>query len=262
MVSLESSIATSMDCFDNELVAFLPFILQDFWEFGSPAEPVLRLIEKYGKGVASTRFLDLGCGKGSVSIQCASRFGCRCLGIDGVADFIQEAKSRAEQNNVAHLCEFITDDIRTRIDTLPAVYYDIIFLGSIGPILGDYATMLTRLKKILKDDGCIVVDDGYIEEGSGYRDPRVFSKREILRQIDVADMRLAEIVIPVEKEAISEEYAIQLSTIIKRCSQLIERHPEKKPLFEWYMQKQKKEYNALENEIVCATFVIQKSPFG
>jgi len=41
MKTLEESIATAMDAQDTAIVPFLPYILQDFWEIGTPAEASL-----------------------------------------------------------------------------------------------------------------------------------------------------------------------------------------------------------------------------
>lgn len=48
--------------------------------------------------------LDLGCGKGAVSIKVALELRCRCLGIDALSEFIDEARRRAQEYHVTSMC--------------------------------------------------------------------------------------------------------------------------------------------------------------
>jgi hypothetical protein len=44
MKTLEESIATSLDCSEEPLLPYLPYILQDFWEIGASPEVIIDLI--------------------------------------------------------------------------------------------------------------------------------------------------------------------------------------------------------------------------
>lgn len=44
----------------------------------------------------------------------------------------------------------------------------------------------------------------------------------------------------------------------RRCLELIEKHPEKRSLFEGYIRKQEEEIDVLENRIVCSTMVVTR----
>jgi len=67
MKTLEESIALAMDCKDTDLIPFLPYILQDFWELGSSAESIVQIILENREAGRDLEVLDLGCGKGAVS---------------------------------------------------------------------------------------------------------------------------------------------------------------------------------------------------
>ena len=54
---------------------------------------------------------DLGCGDGRLLHHAAGQYGCRCVGVDIDAPCIAEAKQRAVEQRVAHLCEFATCDL-------------------------------------------------------------------------------------------------------------------------------------------------------
>ncbi len=72
MKSLEESIMEAMDCNEFDILPFLPCILQDFQAIGTDPEVFVDLIFRQGKGDASLTVLDLGCGKGAVSIKIAA----------------------------------------------------------------------------------------------------------------------------------------------------------------------------------------------
>ncbi|MBU4451076.1 MAG: methyltransferase domain-containing protein, partial [Actinobacteria bacterium] len=91
MKTLEESVVTAMDGSDSGLFPFSPYILQDLWEIGASPEVIIELVRKHTNNYYSLSILDLGCGKGAVSIKLAKEFNCTCLGIDAIKEFINEA---------------------------------------------------------------------------------------------------------------------------------------------------------------------------
>ena len=190
MKSLEESVVYAMDGSDVELFPFIPYILQDFWEIGADPKIIVKLIAKYTNSQKNLKVLDMGSGKGAVSINIAAKLGFECLGIDAIPDFIVIARQKASEFHVSHLCHFEVGDIRKKVNKLGC--FDIIVLGSIGPVLGNWYKTLTILSPLLKDDGMIIIDDGYIEDGSDFTYPQVQKKQEIIDQIKCAKMQLVE----------------------------------------------------------------------
>ena len=86
--TLEESMILSLDGKDKNILKYVPYILQDFWEIGTSADDVISVIKKYKKDYSNLNVLDLGSGKGAVSIKIASDLKCKCLGIDGMDEFI------------------------------------------------------------------------------------------------------------------------------------------------------------------------------
>jgi len=111
MKTVGESVVSAMEGIDSELFPYLPYILQDIWEIRSDPEFIIDLIKKGKENPAELKVLDLGCGKGAVSIKLPHKLNCRCVGIDAVKEFIDEANKRAKEYNVASLCKFITGDI-------------------------------------------------------------------------------------------------------------------------------------------------------
>ncbi|MDN5214751.1 methyltransferase domain-containing protein [Fulvivirgaceae bacterium BMA12] len=256
MKTLEESVVTTMDGSESELFQFLPYMLQDVWELGTSSEAVIGLVRKHARDHANLSILDLGCGKGAASVKLAKELQCTCLGIDGVGAFIDEAARKAKEFGVENLCQFIADDIRVRIKVLPK--FDIIILGALGPVFGDYDATLTTLSKCLNQDGMIIIDDAYIEDKSDYTDSSIRKRSEILQQIKVAGMRLVDEKIMEEGEIkAADDYLFE--NLEKRCRELIEKYPGKRKLFEDYIAGQREENDVLETKVICSTILIRKN---
>ncbi|KMQ51320.1 putative methyltransferase [Chitinispirillum alkaliphilum] len=254
MRSLEESVVIAMDGSDKELFTYLPYILQDIWEIGTDPDTVINLIGRHFDHYQSLRVLDLGCGKGAVSINTAKKYRCKCHGIDGIADFIRFAKQRAEEWGVDDCCTFEVGDIREAVCHLPR--YDIIVLGAIGPVFGNYYTTLTTLSKNLNPNGAFIIDDAYIEDSSEFSHPLILSLSQLKEQVDNANMRLAENS-PVSKaEVVSSDNRI-LKNLKRRCGELAQKYPDKKSLFMNYIKKQDFESQVNATKVVCTTMVIK-----
>jgi len=255
MKSLEESVVTAMDGSDSGLFPFLPYILQDLWEIGASPEVIIELVRKHMNNYSSLSILDLGCGKGAVSIKLAKEFNCTCLGIDAIKEFINEANNKAKEYGVDHLCKFEVGDIRERIKVL--TQFNIIILGAIGPVFGDYFTTLSIVSKCLKKEGLIIIDDGYIENNSSYTHPLIQKKESILKQITEAGMDFIDETVITRKEIIESDGYI-FEKLKNRCNELIEKYPDKSKLFENYIKKQQKENDILATKVICSTMAIRK----
>ncbi len=254
MKTVEESIMAAMDCRDKEILPWLPYILQDFWAIGTEPEIVISLIKKHINNEGKCSVLDLGCGKGAVSVKIAEAFQYDCHGIDALAEFISFAKEKAVDYNVSALCRFETGDIRERIHYLHK--YDIIILGAIGQVLGNYFETLTQLNPHLNDNGIIIIDDGYVDDESECAHPQVLTKTEMLRQMEIAGMQLVDEVLA--DEVLAHSYDEEYCNLARRCEELIDSYPEKANLFLDYKEQQQQEYEKLKSEIICATMVVRR----
>lgn len=255
MKSLEESVISALDGTDAEIYAHLPYILQDLWEIGTSPEIVIELVKKHSTNYHNLKILDLGCGKGAVSIKLADSLGCNCYGIDAIQEFINYARFKAEELKVDSLCKFETGDIRILVNELSG--FDVIILGAIGPVLGDYFTTLNKLSGCMNENAVIIIDDGYIEDGSKFTHPLIFKKTDIKQQIEKTDMRLIDsVIVDPDKLSAADDHAY--NCIKNRCKELIAKYPHNTCLFENYLNKQAEENNVLENKITCSVMVIKK----
>jgi cyclopropane fatty-acyl-phospholipid synthase-like methyltransferase len=255
MKSLEDCVVTAMDGSDRGLFPYFPYILQDLWEIGADPDVIISLITKHAKAFPNLHVLDLGCGKGAVSIRIAQKLNCRCYGIDAIPEFIDEAYKKAVEYRVDHLCKFEINDIRERIKTLPC--FDIIILGSIGPVFGDYQATLTALSNCLAMNGLFIIDDGYIENNSDFTHTLIQKQETVHRQIRASGMQLVDEWV-MDKNEIKDSDDYIFNHLNKRCSELIDRYPDKRRLFENYIKKQEEENGVLENKVICSAMVIKR----
>jgi SAM-dependent methyltransferase len=254
MKNLNESIVESLDGFQTELLPYLPYLLQDLWEIGADPNTMLSLI-KQNIRLDKLSILDLGCGKGAVSIKIAQEINCTILGIDALTEFIESARDYAKKYNVGDKCNFIVGDIRVRIKELSS--FDIIILGAIGPVLGDLETTLKTLAKSLNSQGYVLLDDGYINENSKTKYDRCLRRTEFYRQINEAGFDI------IQEELFSkdllEDSDIYIYDSIKlRAYELIDKLPDKREVFEGYLKSQEFENQMLETEIITGTWLLKK----
>jgi SAM-dependent methyltransferase len=259
MQEIKKSIVESLDGFDIELFSYLPYILQDLWEIG--ADPLIMLNLITGNiSNKNLRILDLGCGKGAVSINVAKEIECTIKGIDAMPDFIESAKKYAKEFNVEDKCDFEAGDIRIKIKELKD--FDVIILGAIGSVFGDLYSTLKNLSGSLNSSGYVLLDDGYIQDESLTNYNRCLRKTDFYNQITYAGFEIVQEII-FEKDAIEDSDKIIYDSIEKRISELIKEYPDKKKLFNGYLKSQEYENYILANELITGTWLLQlksKSP--
>jgi len=250
------SVVRSLDGWDNELHPFLPYLLQDLWEIGPSPKHIINLIKKHqlhqGDGVT---VLDLGCGKGAVSIPMAQKFGFKVYGFDAMPSFVEEARKKAKECGVDSLCTFEVEDIRSKIRKCRRYFMAI--LGSIGPVLGSVKKTLCQVKTCVKRDGYIILDDAYIPDNSNFYSDTYLKRAQVVKQINCTNLEIIdEYILPPSDVEISDGEIF--NSIQQRALELMARYPQKRNLFADYLAAQEEENLILGKEVVCATWLLKR----
>jgi cyclopropane fatty-acyl-phospholipid synthase-like methyltransferase len=253
--NLEESVAYSLDGSGNpEIYPYIPYLLQDLWELGTSPDDVIKLIRKHNICSSGGQLLDLGCGKGAVSVRAAKELGIKTHGIDGMPEFIEEAKEYANKFGVVHLCSFETGDIRDAVHHKRG--FDITVLGAVGYVFGDLEKTISNIKACLKPGGYIILDDWYSKESTDPQRDDVLSRGEFIRQIEAAGARMIDEIIS-NPDEMSASNARMYEKIETRAFELTKRHPKQRGVFETYLNAQREENDTIENTVICGTFLIQ-----
>lgn len=256
MKELEKCVVESLDGQDYELFQFIPYLLQDIWEIGTSPDIIIELIKKQKiLQNKKLKIIDLGCGKGAVSIKLAKEFDCYVKGVDALPDFIEEAKRYAKRFNVTENCDFEVGDIRITINDY--VNYDIAILGSIGPVLGNTEQTLKRVVNCIKERGFIIIDEVYIEDKSDFVSNTYSKKKKVLHQIKNNDLEIVDEYIYKNSELEGPNSKI-FKGIKKRANELKEKHPNKVYIFDRYVESQRIENEVLEKRVKCVTWLLKK----
>jgi cyclopropane fatty-acyl-phospholipid synthase-like methyltransferase len=251
----EQSIADSLET-NLKLLPHIPYLLQDLWELGSSVESILQLMETLGKS-GNKRILDLGCGKGALSVRIADKYRFRVDGIDLMNSFLEDARLKASAYKVSDLCTFLNYDIRTF--TQNDHDYDAVILASLGGVLGSLKFTVQVLRNQIRPGGLIIIDDGYL------RNRKHFSRKgyehykdheSTISELTVfGDIMVKEVNTTKLSAKINKEY---LDIIKSRGEELVLKHPRIKEEIKSYIDLQTEECDVLNNYIEGAVWLLQR----
>ena len=256
----EQSIADSLEV-DKKLLPYIPFLLQDLWALGSSVDSIINVVGSLNLPHTQAKLLDLGCGKGAVSIRIASKCGLKVVGVDRMTPFLEDAQKKAMEYHVSHLCEFINKDIMDFVSVEHK--FDLVVLASLGGIFGSFKNTIATLRTQIRSGGYIVIDDGYLREASslmrkGYEHYK--NHEDTIKELTAfGDVMLQEINTTDVSLKINDEY---LNSIAKRGKELIAQHPELEDNINAYIQLQAEECDVINNQIEGGLWLLQKKYDG
>jgi cyclopropane fatty-acyl-phospholipid synthase-like methyltransferase len=238
----------SLDLTSDELESYIPELLKGLWELGSMPEYIIELIGRNNLGKVKN-VIDLGCGKGAVLVKLAKQFEIKAIGIDIVPDFIQEANKYARDCGVFDKVLFRTEDI---IETLKKTSkQDIVIYGYDSEILGSLDNTLRQLTNCVKTDGYILLEFMFADQLT----EGMVSDKEMKKIIEQTGYRILDR-IDWDRE-ILKQTNLQNTVIIKEnVKRLISQYPDKKEIFNEYLQNQIDECEELENGYFCTTLLL------
>lgn len=252
----EESVSNSLEV-EQHLLPHIPYLLQDLWALGSSVDQIIEIVGSLNLSPADAKLLDLGCGKGALSIQLAAKYGFTVVGIDAMTPFLEDAWDKAKEYQVSHLCRFEEQDILKFVSVEHD--FDLVILASLGGVLGSLESTIAKLRTQVRPSGYIIIDDGYLKNQNslnrkGYEHCR--DHENTIRELTTLnDILVNEINTSAVSKKINEEY---LEVISKRCSELILQYPELEEDLNAYIRLQVEECSVLNDEIEGAIWVLQK----
>jgi SAM-dependent methyltransferase len=245
---------------DVRLLPLLPDLLADLGGLGSRPDDIADLLQGAG-APAGASVLDLGCGKGAVSVTLAERLGARVLGVDAFPPFLEAGRALASARGVADRCTFREGDVVEVLRGQSA--HDVVLLVSVGPLLGDHRRTLEGLRRQVRPGGLVLIADGFLAEGietlPGYEG--CSSRASTLSELTAfGDVLVREIVTPpAETRAENNRYT---ALIRGRAEGLRRAHPDLVPLLDAYVARQEDEAAQIERGFVCATWALRRVSDG
>ncbi len=102
----QQSVANSLEV-DENLLQYMPYLLLDLWALGSSVTQILDLVKALPLSSDKPTVFDLGCGKGTVSVQIASRFGFEVVSVDAMPEFLEVASKKSSEYLISGMCTFV-----------------------------------------------------------------------------------------------------------------------------------------------------------
>ena len=253
----KKTIADSLET-ETKLLPYIPYLLQDLWAMGCSANQIIDLIASLDFPSGNVKVLDLGCGKGALSVQIAAKFGFNVTGVDAMPEFLKVAEEKSTEFKVASLCTFVNDDILNYASDKHN--FNIVILAALGGIFGNNKQTIENLRTQVCPGGYIFIDDGYLKKKptsnrNGYHHYRNY-KKTVKEFTSFNDDLISEISTAESSKIINDEY---LEAIEKRCSELITQHPQLKNDLKNYLDLQKEECEFLNEELEGTIWILQKT---
>jgi len=253
----EQKLARSLTAEDTRLIPHLPYLLQDLWELGTPADEVIYLIKKHIHGYSNMKVLDLACGKGAVGIRVAKELECNVKMIDIFPEFIDYARQKAKEYSVEDRCTFAVEDANDSVNNESG--WNCVMFMAVGDILGNVEETLNALKRTITPGGYIIIDDTHIA-GSNQSEIRydyeyptyevwheAFYKAGLTLRDKTGD----------DTEWLVDQNDVSNETIALRAKELSIQYPHLSGLFQSYVESQLNESYDIENNIISSVCLLQ-----
>lgn len=243
--------------YPSEIQPFLPYLLQDIWEIGSPPEIIEAAVRKHVPKPRAISALDLACGKGAVTITLAKKLGLKSKGIDILPEFVEQARQKAIEKGAHRSLTFAQGDPNKAAELERG--WDIVIYAPAENLMGKPQQIIEKLAPV-------VCKQGYLVLGGRYNDsPDVPQKlkekcispgrwKEIFRQNGFC--LLEEYV--VDTAVYKQKSDADVKAVMQRAAELCIKYPEKTEVINNFAECYLSKTADSEQNIVNAIWMLQK----
>jgi SAM-dependent methyltransferase len=241
---------------EEELLPLLPELLADIWALGSDVETIVGAVKALSLPPTS-RVIDLGCGKGAVSIALAKALNFRVLGIDLFEPFVRQCEEYARQNGVEDLCEFRHGNIVNLAGQIEPA--DVAIFAALGDVLGTRTETMSILRRYVRPGGFVVINDDFLRRADGPSFPGF--EGAAVRDVALSgwagqgDVLVYE---SIETDDDDENGDNEAELIARRADALARANPSLAAAIDRFALSQAEEYDLLAKEFVSATWVFRR----
>lgn len=251
----EKSISNAFEC-DPELLPYMPELVADLWALGSLPDTYVELLQTLNHRYFRKGVLDLGCGKGAVSITLARELGFKAVGIDMCKPFLEEAERKAAEYGVSELCRFEYGDIREYVKQERD--FDLVVYASLGSVLGGFAEIAEKLRNCIRPGGYMLIDGGFLKDSASNIGKRY---RHYVSHDETVELLTPPGVALVCECIISDEKTWNLNlryiwAISRRADMIAAEHPELAERFSRYIQSQQEECKIIKDRFTGSIWIL------
>ncbi len=253
--ALDAEIAFAMET-EEALLAHLPYLLQDLPSLSGDDDDVVDLLRETGLPTGGC-VLDLGCGRGGLLIRLAQEFGAQVTGFDGHAGFLAEAVRVSASAGLSGRCQFVAGDLRGAL--AEDARYDAVLMIAVGPVLGNAAETVGKLRAVAKPGGLIVIGDGYIEDGAPPTE--AYADYPDKATMEAGLTRFGETIVARRERGpgLAAFNALTLKMVPKRAEALKTTHPELAADLDAYVARQFEEVALMDGPIVPTIWALRRA---
>ncbi|MFN0090770.1 MAG: class I SAM-dependent methyltransferase [Acidimicrobiales bacterium] len=250
--SAEEMVAYALEM-DPELLPYALELLSDLDALGADVALIVAAVAALG--LESATVVDLGSGKGAVSIALARELGLSVHGIELFEPFVHVARQAAAAAGAAGRCRFSHGDIVTMAGATAPV--DVAVFAALGDVLGPLEVTVGIIRQYVRPGGFLVINDSCLRDGAAASFPgfeHCGTLAETRRRlIEHGDDLVAE-TIEADPEAGLDEGA----AIAARAQELTRRRPELGSRLRTFVDAQLAEYEYLDRHTIGAVWVLRR----
>lgn len=241
-----------------QLVRYIPQLLAGIWSMSVLPETVLELLGSGERTRDVSKVLDLGCGKGAISITLARQFGYKVRGVDIFEPFVEEARSRAKKLGVDGICSFEHGDITW--EARGAADYDMVLLIWMGGVLGSIGESVRKIRRLIRPGGFMLIGEACFKDGVRTDHPfqlRFAGHEATVKELTMnGDVIVKELMIPPDK--VAAYYREYINSLRKGAGKCAGEHPEHAALLREYVKNHEEMCRIMESTVDSYLWLLRR----